>query len=104
MEFELIKHSIINFVGNVVVYFLLAMMVSFIISICFGIKNDYLPFGWVKKLYESWVKPMFDWLFEKILLLGKILFKLIVFTLERLAILLADVFGKFFELLRNPED
>ncbi len=104
MEFELIKHSIINFVGNVVTYFLLALLLSFLASICFSIKNDSLPFGWVKKMYESWIKPMFNWLFEKILLLGRILFKLIVYTLEKLFIFIVDVFGKFFELVRSPDD
>lgn len=104
MKFELIKNSIINLIGNIITYVLLAMLILWIISACFSIKNDYLPFGWVRKTYDSLVKPALNWIFEKSLLLGKILFKLIVFTIEKLIVFLMEVFGKFFELLRNPED
>ncbi len=107
MELEILKHSIINVVGNIVTFFLLAMMISWIISACFNIKNDVLPFGWVTKLFKALktvLSPLFKWLFEKLLLLLKILLKLVLFTLERLAVFMADVFRKLLELTKDPED
>ena len=53
MELEILKHSIINLVGNIVIYFLVAIMISWIISACFNIKNDVMPFGWVTKLFSA---------------------------------------------------
>jgi hypothetical protein len=103
MEIELIKHSIVNIIGNLVTYFFLALMVSWIISACFGIKNDMMPFGWVKKVFIG-LKPLFNWLFEKLQLLAKILFKWFIYAVEQLFILLVELFRKLFELLRNPDD
>ncbi|MFY0602936.1 MAG: hypothetical protein JXQ93_03235 [Flavobacteriaceae bacterium] len=107
MELELLKHSIINLVGNIVVYFLVAIMISWIISACFNIKNDVMPFGWITKLFKALTKvltPLFKWLFEKLLLLLKVLLKLFLFALERLAVFIADVFRKLFDLIKDPED
>lgn len=107
MELEILKHSIINFVGNIVVYFLVAIMISWIISACFNIKNDVMPFGWVTKLFKTLktvLTPVFKWLFEKLQLFLKILLKLLLFALERLAVFIADVFRKLFDLIKDPED
>lgn len=103
MELELLKHSIINIIGNLVTYFLLALMISWIISACFGIKNEMMPFGWVKRVFNG-LKPVFNWLFEKLLLFAKVLFKWIIYLLEQLFIAIVESLRKLFELLRNPDD
>lgn len=107
MELEILKHSIINLVGNIVTFFLLAVMISWIISACFNIKNEMLPFGWVSKLFKALkniLTPLFKWLFEKLQLLLKILLKLFLFSIERLVVFIADVFRKLFDLIKDPED
>ena len=107
MELEMLKHSIINLIGNIVVYFLVAIMTSWIISACFNIKNDVMPFGWVSKLFKGLSKvlsPVIKWLFEKLQLSLKILLKLLLFAIERLAVFIADVFRKLFDLIKDPDD
>ncbi len=107
MELEILKHSFINFIGNLVTFFLLAVVIVWIICVCFNIKNEVLPFGWIPKLFkgiEKALKPVLSWLLEKLQLLFKIIFKLLVFALERLVIFVADVFRKLFDLIKDPED
>lgn len=107
MTLELLKYYIINILGNVVAYFLAAVLFGWIFSSIFSIKNNYLPFGWVKKVFEGiWkvLKPVFSWLFTKFRLLLKILLKWFLFALERFVVLIVDLFRKLFELVVNPED
>ena len=107
MEFEILKHSIINFIGNLAMFFLFSAMIVWIISSCFGINNSLLPFGWITKFFRGLVKiliPVFKWLLEKLKLLLKIIFKLVVFALERFFVLLVDIFRKLFSLIQDPDD
>jgi len=103
MELEILKHTIITIIGNIVTYFLLAILISWIISACFNIRNEMMPFGWVKKVFQG-LTPIFKWIGSKLQLLLKILFKWIVYGLEQLFILVVDLLRKLLDLLRNPDD
>ena len=100
---EILKHTIINIIGNIFTYFLLAILISWIISACFNIRNEMMPFGWIKKVFQG-LKPIISWIGSKLQLLLKILFKWIVYGLEQLFILIVDLFRKLLDLLRNPDD
>lgn len=107
MELEILKHSIINVVGSIVTFFLLAVLIVWIISGCFSIKNEMMPFGWITKIFKalkSILTPFFKWLLEKLQLLLKILLKLLLFAVERLVVFIADVFRKLFDLIKDPDD
>ncbi len=107
MELEILKHTILSVLVNIIVYFFIAVLLSLVISLISGIKNDSLPFGWIGKLFKglkSVLTPLGKWLWEKLLVLLKILLKLILFALEQLFLFLVDLFRKLFDLIRDPDD
>ncbi len=107
MTLEILKYQIINLVGNIVTYFLLAVLIIWMLSLIFSIKNDWIPFGWIPKLFKGTcraLKPVLKWLIEKLFLLLKILFKWLVFILEKIVIFFADIFRKLLDLLRDPNE
>ncbi len=107
MTLEILKYQIINLVGNIVTYFLLAVLIIWMLSLIFSIKNDWIPFGWIPKLFKgiySALKPVLKWLIEKLFLLLKILFKWLVFILEKIVAFFADILRKLLDLLRDPDE
>ena len=107
MNLEILKYQIINLVGNIVTYFFLAVLIIWMLSAIFSIKNDWIPFGWIPKLFKgvyNVLQPILKWLVEKLLLLLKILFKWLVFVLEKIVVFFSDILRKLLDLLRDSDE
>lgn len=98
MELEILKYYAINFFGNIVTYFLVAVLMSWFLSKVFGLNNSLFPFGWISQLFRN-AYSLSRFIIIKTLLLLKIVFKWIFFSVEKILVMIAEIVKKFFELL-----
>lgn len=97
---DILIHIVLTWVINIFIFVVVAVIWTSIISLVFRIRNEYLPTGWVGKLF-SWImsiiKPAFRWIFEKLFLLFKMIIKLVFHMAERLLSGLAEIFKRLSE-------
>lgn len=100
MIFSLIINSILNVFWNLVTLLFVILFFLWLLSSIFGGKSGSTSNAITG--ISNILTPAFKWFFEKLFLTLKVLGKWLLFTLEKIVMLIAELLKKLFELIVNP--
>lgn len=95
-------HPIFDYIYNITMGVITIALWLAILCKAFKIESKYLPFGFLEIFKTNVLIPILKGAWKAIKYLSKVLFKWLVFTIEKIWYFLVEIIKKLFELLFDP--